>query len=324
MGLNFHIVNSVKGGSGKSFMSLLLASYFQITSDTEKSEDKKAMVCVIDLDINGSSWLKDYNSFLDNNGTYIQDHMYSNRVISIEEAKKLKIQYENETHCIPLFLTNSTKHGELSTCELDLFEHAIFRIVKEIREHDSNKEIHIILDMPPSREKHAERIISHLLMDVNSQLYKEFKKDGSMSPYRIFHYFMCTYMPAHIELNQEYFLEFVKNISFSDSLNEFIKNSCYKFIFVLNNVRGVLNKLDGLAIAKYKEIMFDDIQNDCAIKELPNFDIDFESAVLLSVINGASNNSLVIKSDMMTVIDGILRSIGIIDYQLPQVVTVNN
>ena len=48
----FHIVNSIKGGSGKSTVSFFLADHFN------KREDCKAVI--IDLDINGSSWINDH------------------------------------------------------------------------------------------------------------------------------------------------------------------------------------------------------------------------------------------------------------------------
>ena len=56
---------------------------------------------------------------------------------------------------------------EMNELRKDLFENAIFRLINEIyaieAAHKEVNCVHIILDMPPSYEPHAERILKHLL-----------------------------------------------------------------------------------------------------------------------------------------------------------------
>lgn len=53
--VRFHVVNSVKGGCGKSTFSLYLANY--LTAQKHK-------VVIIDLDIGGSTWYRDFKPYL--------------------------------------------------------------------------------------------------------------------------------------------------------------------------------------------------------------------------------------------------------------------
>lgn len=85
--------------------------------------------------------------------------------------------------------------------------------------------------MPPSYEEHADKIINHLLIDVNSPLYKKYKDE-----YIIIHHLVCACIYSHIKLNLNYLENFTKNVSYSNIIESLLKDKKYNFIFVLNNL----------------------------------------------------------------------------------------
>ena len=69
-----------------------------------------------------------------------------------------------------------TVDEDIDDLKTDLFENAVFHVIDQIytrhcQSSDEIEEIHIILDMPPSYERHAERILRRLLLDVERRKF---------------------------------------------------------------------------------------------------------------------------------------------------------
>lgn len=229
----FHIANSIKGGSGKSTISFLLAHYYSRIA-------KGSRAVIIDLDVNGSSWKYDHK-INDLNCNYLQDYMYKPERIESNDDMHLKYQsVENyndkngEEMRVTAFLSDPERNFKMSECEIDLFENAIYNIVKKVINSAKDEEniVHIIFDMPPSYEEHADRIINHLLVDLNSPLYKKYKGE-----YIVIHYLICACLASHIQLNKNYIKSFkIKNNSYSNMINDLVKKGKYHFVLTFNDI----------------------------------------------------------------------------------------
>lgn len=115
----FHIVNSIKGGSGKSTISFLLAAHY---NEKEKNE-----AVIIDLDVNGSSW--NYDHKIDNPYDYfLQDYMYKPEIIESSEGMNLKYKRNNEEKILSVVLSDPKRNFRMSDCEIDLFENTIYNV----------------------------------------------------------------------------------------------------------------------------------------------------------------------------------------------------
>lgn len=245
----FHVINSVKGGSGKSTFSLLLANHF--------IRNKQQTAYIIDLDLHGTSWEKNYYKFFDDTvgqkKVYLNDLMYDfSNNITQEFIRNLRVSNKNdETHTvpdkwsIPVCVSNPNQRG-IDEVELDLFENAIYKLINRIIERESGNDseyLHIIFDMPPSKEKHSEKILSHLLLDKSSYLNKRF-------PYYVCLYMISAISPAHIELNLEYVRSMFKDKSYSSTIMDFInrkdKHSYFHLCLILNDVINNSSKLPGM------------------------------------------------------------------------------
>ena len=294
----FDIVSSVKGGSGKSTYSLLLAAYYNAQPNT--------IAYVLDLDLRGTSWEKNY-------GIYINTRFFENQDenslsdyynASCEEALALqenskemrkryidypfinslmwnfkafksrefwseinyKAEYKDklEEKIIRLCPACVQDGAEIDQLEVDIFEYTISQIILYILEHhyshdDDKEEVHIILDMPPNYEKHAEAVVKHLLTNNGSKLFQTAKnRDGCFKvnsnlaakhylPYQIHLFMLCAISPAHLEQNSYYLYRWLKDRKYSDGLVDLLndKRECrrFKVSFILNDISQILPNL---------------------------------------------------------------------------------
>lgn len=242
----FHIVNSIKGGSGKSTVSFFLADHFN------RESDSKAVI--IDLDVNGSSWFNDHKiENYENN--FIQNYFYKPEDILSRESARIVYRYQdkvdNNDGKIEAYLCDPKNSFLMSECDLDLFENLIFVIIKHVITNNNDKSLHIIFDMPPSYEEHADRIINHLLIDNNSPLYKVFN-----DKYRIIHYLICACTYSHIQLNKNYLHSIIeeKERSYSSAIKSFFEKEKYNFVFLINDLHGKIQERINNSSANKKEV----------------------------------------------------------------------
>ena len=253
---HFDVVNSVKGGSGKSFFALQLAAYHTL---------KGRAAYIIDLDLRGTSWETNYGKYIippdPTKGKTIEawetgghDYPYIDRLMwHYENYKssgiwsKIKVQqfnnpvpdnYGESNHEVLLCFAETGNHRKVDLLEEDLFENTIFQIIRDIRidEEKTDRDVHIILDMPPSYEKHAERILSHLLLSTNSP----FEDMDEAFCYSITLFMMSTIAPAHFMQNALYVRSLFEDRQFSSKIVKELKNVSLRIQPVVNDVTDAI------------------------------------------------------------------------------------
>lgn len=274
--VRIHVVNSVKGGCGKSTWCLLLADYLRATG---------AQPYIIDLDIHGTSWYSEYEKYFEadkKSFVFINDltedvlkalgHRY---IMQLKISREVPLPTGETTYNLPICVADPSRADSIHEEQLDIFEHVVFKIIEHIINNNESKEdggynkIDIILDMPPGYEPHAEKIINHLLFDINSPLTHFLKKRNDKisnqsheamekrleeSPqipidvskedkindwlhaeeYRIYFYMMSGIIYSGATLNAQYIKRLWNNQTYSNNTNEALPAE--NILFVLNDL----------------------------------------------------------------------------------------
>lgn len=249
----FDVVNSVKGGSGKSTFSLFLAACHALNEHTR--------VYVIDLDLRGTSWEKNYRNCIRNHDPGKEGFPYINDLLWENTACETRQIFVSLPVAVPSSGTEDTAEVKLCMCrpgiqnniddvEVDLFENAIFHLIQVIfaevaKENAGTEQLRIVFDMPPSYEKHAEQILKHLLLSTNSELYKKaFEKNWpGFEPYTINLYMLAALSQAHIDQNELYVARSVNQRQYSSAmygLTDFHGKCRLQIRFIGNDVTGVI------------------------------------------------------------------------------------
>ena len=188
-------------------------------------------------------------------GVHINDLMYDfEKKARTGIFEKINLKGSNADFSAPLFLCMGSPNIETNIdsveVEVDLFENAIYRLVKDIYckcEYREWNEIHVIFDMPPSYERHAEQILKHLLLDTKSRLYMDDKardEKDSFEHYAVNLYMISSVSMAHVELNKHYIENFFRNsVGYSNALAEFInapEKPRFYLRFIGNDVTGII------------------------------------------------------------------------------------
>lgn len=259
--LRFHIVNSVKGGCGKSTFSLYLANYLR---------RNKSNPIIIDLDICGTTWYTNNQNFIINKKKchFLNDMFYgAEKNLGSEHIFRLHISDPNDKNkpddFLNIIMADPTGLSTMDDDTLDLLESTVYKIVMELCQLRYNStqsnnvfNIHenvtdIIFDMPPGYEKHTERILCHLMMDLESKLYQEFKKRNNfnyvkvngMQVYKkieeksnVYLYMISGLNQASFEANLVYVQNLFINAKFSTDTGILNKDNTY---FILNNIPAI-------------------------------------------------------------------------------------
>ena len=141
---------------------------------------------------------------------------------------------------------------------------------------NSTNNIHVILDMPPSYERHAERVLKHMLTDVESPLYKNAQKGegiySAFEPYYVNLYMISALSLSHVKQNIEYIKALFNNQVYSNALYQQILNNRFRVRFIGNDVTFLAQFLkDGITLVQddIKKI----IAGDFTGKGLSTFDV---------------------------------------------------
>ena len=171
----------------------------------------------------------------------INNVVMTNNLEKSTQNSATSAQGSGKNDYLRLILANSEKLTSLNDDALDLLESIVFKLVKHIwnfsyecvkdkKEENSNTNCaDIIFDLPPGYEKHTERIIRHLIMDLSSDMNKE-------------------------KIKPEYFLLMVSNVdeaSFMANKN-YVNNMYNNPIYSMkaetikpNNIFYILNEVNG-------------------------------------------------------------------------------
>lgn len=245
----FHIVNSVKGGSGKSTFALLLADHFI---------RKNQPTYVIDLDVCGTSWETDFEDFFIKKEVpcYVNELMYQYCTNGFKQNIWNELKITDKTfneRSLKICLASAPKHNEsFDKSEAELLENATYQIIlSSINDALSSHPVgditvHIILDLPPSHEQTVEQICQHLLFDQSSNLKQYFleKNKNTANDDYTYKYKVQFYMitpadqPSALQKNTDYIQNLLsRKRKYSSNILAFDGNNelQFKICFVLND-----------------------------------------------------------------------------------------
>ena len=279
-----HVVNSVKGGCGKSTFCLFLENFllgkkeeFEKAGEKERKKLIEHKPIIIDLDLSGSSWYKNFEKFLtcnvndkekkkekdkdeDNKAKFLNDliadysrYINHNHIFRIKESLNSGADNSKKVgeRILEVIMANPDKAGNVKDEEIDLFENSIFRLICDL-EHKGKTDI--ILDMPPGYEAHTERIVKHLLFDLDSPLYREYvvKEEGKknvigeklgigQTEYSV-KFYMLSGIDASMRANAKYMSDFYTKANYSSVVGNLENDDIY---FVINDIenatKGILD-----------------------------------------------------------------------------------
>ena len=292
--LNFHVVNSVKGGCGKTTVSLYLANYLR--------KQANRYPVIIDLDICGSTWYSNNINYIKDNDkgsiTFLNDLFYNFEKNSGKNyLTGLNVKDDSETDellkQLKVVMVAPDKLTSMDDETLDIIENTIFQLVYQLSSTQYNaegkreKEItDIIFDLPPGYEKHSERTVRHLLMNLRSPLYKKLND----LKYEIYLYMVSTLNQAAFNANLKYVYNLFENPQYSMD-NSILKKK--NIIFILNDINDILSNLTR-ANPGYKKLLKDNLESkkdkdfseckECQVEILQHIVFEYEIEKLSNII----------------------------------------
>ena len=137
--LKIHVVDSVKGGCGKSTYCLLLADYIN---------KKGRKPYIIDLDIHGTSWYKDKRRYYEEKGErfrFINDLVQDKSNLSGNYIMHLRIARDIdgvncEEYKIPICVADPSRANSIQEEQLDIFEYTVATIIEHIFFNEGKKD----------------------------------------------------------------------------------------------------------------------------------------------------------------------------------------
>ncbi len=286
--LTIHIVDSVKGGSGKSTFSAKLA--LSLKAQKEKKP------CIIDLDLLGTSWYYIYANFVDIDNSY-NNIVFLNDLISDFDYYK-NLNYFNEIKfsfgvnelpiTIPVIFCNPNpseknlfkvdEQNGYSHVAYSFFFESIKKLVNELEDIGFTD---IIFDMPPNSEQYSDGILNYYLRT-------NWESDSKL-------YMVSSYNMAHIKSTFAWYRDFLEK---TPSQHNIIPESTSEkkiYHFVFNDVNNTINTLNISNIKKEKNNIISLSKKHNVAKQLLYYFVDFDSVYMVSATPFYKNPSSVIK-----------------------------
>ncbi len=277
--LKIHIVDSVKGGSGKSTFSTKLALRL-------KSEHKNP--CIVDLDLLGTSWCHIYANFSNihdrNRFVFLNDLINDFEYYQgLEYLNEIKFSYNvnEQPVAIPVIFCNpdprakklfkATEDNGLTNVTYSFFFEGIQKIVKLLADRGFTD---IIFDMPPNSEQYSDGVLNYYL-----------KISRKVDAYL---YMVSSLNLAHIMSTFDWYSDFFKK-SFSSKHVTVLphhsgvstegNNAKHNFIF--NDVNNIVSTL-GISNAKEEVKNIVRIAEKTVADQLKFHLVDFDSSYMVS------------------------------------------
>lgn len=212
--MNFHLVDSVKGGCGKT--SLALWKAIQLENDKEKNKK----VCYFDFDLLGTSLEKLLNFSHNNTILYLND-LFINSRNDIRKRKTItkcyydkngklfdesKYRFNNPIGSFSilfsspcqesknLFRVNTSNSGKY--IDYDFFANKITELIQLL---DEGEYTDIVIDMPPNSDPYTDSVF-RILLDIKNN-------------YNINLMMVSSYDRSHIEANTEWCVDLLQRNS---------------------------------------------------------------------------------------------------------------
>ena len=269
--MNIHIVDSVKGGSGKSTFALKLAATLELKAEDAGQEAQTIKPIIVDMDIMGTSWSSTFGNNINKNKNsaytiYLNDLVLDwNYYKTMHFVNKIKIKTSLSKEVKISVIVCSNKQSAKEKFKIDdqsksqSIEYDVFcsRIVKLMECLKDKGYTDIILDMPPNSEPYSNSILKYCLKNTkdNINLYMIASTDISHIDANINWYdnFISSFdSQRSITLSEKPYLteserkEFARKQNGSDntydiSLTSWYKESTHKLYIVINDMFDFFN-----------------------------------------------------------------------------------
>lgn len=313
--MNIHIIDSVKGGAGKSTFACKLAiSLLHNEIKPELMEDDSfnrsgntstgKKVCIIDVDLLGTSWEYTFeNAFLEKEQTGVYSKIYLNDLImdfkhykKFSFVQKIEIKSIDGRDILDVIICNPSQPAKnrfvvssettVPDIQLDQFSNTISELLKLLEEIGYED---IIFDMPPNTDPYSDTIIKKYL-----------KYPQSPQKYTTFLYFVSTLDIAHIKSTMEWYHNFLfaflsmktenksrtlpEGICDSQEKSKWLNDNTHKLFVVLNDNYGLedfsasFRQLNTFAMLNHQ-------LNEDEMKEFAYLFIKYDNALSVSKID---------------------------------------
>ena len=209
--MTIHIIDSVKGGSGKSTFALKLATALKPLPIEVK--EKKSKPIIVDLDIMGTSWFCSFENMMTKSDNSAYPNIFLNDLVmdwnhykSMSFIRQLSVNMNlpgEETITIDIIPCSSEQSAKEKfkiddedksrSIQYDVFRS---RIVKLIEYLETKEYTDIILDMPPNSEPYSNSILKQCLKEQE---------------YNVNLYMVASTDVGHIESNINWYKNFIES-----------------------------------------------------------------------------------------------------------------
>lgn len=254
--LNIHIVDSVKGGSGKSTFSAKLCAFLSLDEDVNP--------CVIDLDLLGTSWKYIFGNSIEDSSSgskkkwfylndLVKDYDYYIKTIFTQEINFNNVLGSNpsDTHKFKAIFSNPNPNAKneyrisdnqyTPNISYDVFCNVVLDLIDFLGDDGYTD---IVLDMPPNSDPYSDKVLHYCLKP-------QFKHNTSL-------YMVSSTNIAHIMSTFDWYSDFVKDTKSShfaiaknllkdyslEKKQDWFENSQFKFFFVFNQTRILKTEKD--------------------------------------------------------------------------------
>lgn len=175
----YNFINSVKGGVGKTTLSVLLAHYMeQMKTFSEEISQFNGEIMLLDFDLQGTAMKKLFYGTGQEPGKYvyldeiilgreeIDPEIYKNELNKLNELNEsvknshpVNAIFSNDSMEAKLLYRVGAKNNYSSAISYDFFRRGVWRALEELRDQDYD---HFIFDMPPNFDGFASASIEEV------------------------------------------------------------------------------------------------------------------------------------------------------------------